>query len=432
MLTSQAPVISMRDVNHYYGAGALRRRVLFDLTCDIWPGEIVIMTGPSGSGKTTVLTLAGALRSVQHGSMKILGEELNGARTNSLVRIRENIGFIFQQHNLLDGLTALQNVELALGVKSLRRKEARVKSSAILQAVGLGDRMVDYPSRLSGGQRQRVAIARALVRRPKIILADEPTAALDKQSGRDVVELLRQLARRDGCAVLLVTHDNRILDTADRLMQLEDGRLGSFEAATSPHATHLLTALACMPDSRDLQTLLNCMNEREFLEVLKGLGAECEQFLNVLDMGDRDSIRLLLRNLLDLVFGKISILLAAQGAALLAIRKGGLQTVLTHGDINSIRPDVAERAAARGEIVNVFGDDEGRGVDSILCVPIRGRNHRCHGIAQLVNKRGGGGFTAADERTFWDFSGPLGLLLESCERISPQGPAANVWGQGAT
>jgi putative ABC transport system ATP-binding protein len=161
MPISEAPVISLRHVNYSYGAGSLRRQVLFDVTCDIWPGEIVIITGPSGSGKTTVLSLAGALRSMQQGSLKVLGEELQGARSSSLVRIRENIGFIFQLHNLLECLTARQNVEIALGVRPLPGAEARARSTTMLQAVGLGDRLDYPPSRLSGGQRQRVAVARA-------------------------------------------------------------------------------------------------------------------------------------------------------------------------------------------------------------------------------------------------------------------------------
>src|SRR4051812_48599011 len=306
MLTSEAPIISMRDVSHFYGSGALRRQVLFNVTCDIWPGEIVIITGPSGSGKTTALTLAGALRSVQQGSMKIMGQELNGAGPATLVRIRESIGFIFQAHNLLACLSARQNVQMSLGVGSANGKDAKARSIAMLQAVGLGDRTEYSPTHLSGGQRQRVAVARALVRRPKIVLADEPTAALDKQSGRDVVELLRQLARGEGCAVLLVTHDNRILDIADRIMLLEDGRLGSFGAIMSPHAGHLLTALAMMPSRDQLQVLLGRMAEGEFLDLLKTMGAEFEQFLNVLDLGDRDSMRVLFRNLLEVVFRRIA------------------------------------------------------------------------------------------------------------------------------
>src|ERR1043165_2002042 len=137
MLTSEAPVISMRKVSHFYGVGALRRQVLFEVSCDIRPGEIVIITGPSGSGKTTVLTLAGALRSVQQGSMKVLGRELNGATPKTLVRISESIGFIFQGHNLLDCLTARQNVQMSLGVGPAIRGNAHEKAAAMLDAVGL-------------------------------------------------------------------------------------------------------------------------------------------------------------------------------------------------------------------------------------------------------------------------------------------------------
>jgi putative ABC transport system ATP-binding protein len=407
----------MRNVNHFYGSGTLRRQVLFDVTCDIWPGEIVIVTGPSGSGKTTVLTLAGALRSVQQGSMKILGEELRGAGASTLVRIRENIGFIFQLHNLLECLTARQNVEIALGVERLRPSEARARSHAMLEAVGLADRLDYPPNRLSGGQRQRVAVARALVRQPKIVLADEPTASLDKSSGRDVVELLRQLARRQGCAVLLVTHDNRILDIADRLMLLEDGRLESFGAAMSPHAGHLLTALARMPEREQLETLVRHVNELEFLELLKALAAEFEQFLNILEMGDRGEVLVLFRNLLDVVLGKITDLLAAEGSGLLTLRDGQLQCTVTAGRTNGTRPDLAGRAAESGEIVNLLGDGLGSGVQSILCVPIRNRDEEIHAVAQLMNKRGGGGFTPADERVFLDFARPLGLILEACERM---------------
>jgi putative ABC transport system ATP-binding protein len=418
MPASQAPVISMRNVNHFYGTGALRRQVLDEVTCDIWPGEIVIITGPSGSGKTTMLTLAGALRSVQQGSMKILGEELHGASTGTRVQIRENIGFIFQLHNLLECLTARQNVELALGVEPLPRNEARARSTAMLEAVGLGDRLDYSPSKLSGGQRQRVAVARALVRQPKIVLADEPTAALDKHTGRDVVELLRQLARREGCAVLIVTHDNRILDIADRLMLLEDGKLGSFGALMSPHAGHLLTALARMPGRDHLQVLLGRMNEGEFLDLMKTMAAEFEQLLNVMDMGDRGSMQVLFRNLLEVVFGKIANLLAAEGAGLLTVRDGWLQWPHPGGNPSATSPDLAGRSAERGEILNLSGDGLGSGVRSVLCVPIRSRHDEVRGVAQLVNKRVGDGFTAADERVFRDFAGPLGLILEGCERVS--------------
>ncbi|RDH51328.1 DevA family ABC transporter ATP-binding protein [Fischerella thermalis] len=220
------PVISIQHINHYYGKGALRRQILFDINLEIYPGEIVLMTGPSGSGKTTLLSLIGGLRSVQEGSLKFLGKELYRASQTKLVNIRRNIGYIFQAHNLLEFLTARQNVQMAVELnKNISQKEAIAKAESILRAVGLGQRINYYPDSLSGGQKQRIAIARALVNNPALVLADEPTAALDKQSGRDVVELMQRLAKEQGTSILLVTHDNRILDIADRIVEMEDGIL---------------------------------------------------------------------------------------------------------------------------------------------------------------------------------------------------------------
>jgi len=224
-LTQTKPALSVDHLNHYYGQGALRKQVLFDINLQIYPGEIVILTGPSGSGKTTLLTLLGSLRSAQEGSLHVLDKELLGASQEEMIQTRRNIGYIFQAHNLLAFLTAYQNVELALELKSMTHAEADLRIKEVLSAVGLEKRMAYYPSQLSGGQKQRVAIARALAGQPKLILADEPTAALDKQSGRDVVALLQQLAREQQCTILLVTHDNRILDIADRIIYMEDGRL---------------------------------------------------------------------------------------------------------------------------------------------------------------------------------------------------------------
>ena len=221
------PAISISHLNHYYGQGSLRRQVLFDINLQIDRGEILIMTGPSGSGKTTLLTLMGSLRSVQDGSLSILGQALFNASKQQMTLARRNIGYIFQAHNLLNFLTAYQNVEMALEIQDITASEADTRIRTVLSAVGLEDRMDYYPSDLSGGQKQRVAIARALVSQPKIILADEPTAALDKKSGRDVVEIMEKLARNQGCTILLVTHDNRILDLADRIIYMEDGCLAN-------------------------------------------------------------------------------------------------------------------------------------------------------------------------------------------------------------
>lgn len=220
-----APV-HVHDLCHAFGEGTLRRPVLRNLSLSVEPGEIVLLTGPSGSGKTTLLTLIGALRAIQDGSCTVLGQELNGATEAQRVQLRRRIGFIFQHHNLLGFLSAGQNVAMALELDTaLDDAERHRKAAAILEAVGLADYVDARPSRLSGGQRQRVAVARALVHGPGLILADEPTAALDRQSGQEVVRLMRDLAKRDGMPILLVTHDPRILDIADRVIAMEDGRI---------------------------------------------------------------------------------------------------------------------------------------------------------------------------------------------------------------
>ena len=220
------PVIAIKGLNHYFGTGELKKQVLYDIDLEIKAGEVVIMTGPSGSGKTTLLSLMGGLRSAQEGSLKILGQEMLGISKGKMLKIRRQIGYIFQSHNLLKFLTAKQNVRMSLELhEEFLEQDLDQKATAILESVGLGDRVDYYPHDLSGGQKQRVAIARALVSHPKLVLADEPTAALDKQSGRDVVEIMQKLAKEQGCTILLVTHDNRILDIADRIVNMEDGRL---------------------------------------------------------------------------------------------------------------------------------------------------------------------------------------------------------------
>jgi putative ABC transport system ATP-binding protein len=225
-MSANEAVIACKNLNHYFGHGSLKKPVLLDINLEIYPGEIVLMTGPSGSGKTTLLTLAGGLRSCQEGSLRILGQEMRGRSDRQRMLIRRRIGYIFQAHNLHGSLTALQNVRMGLEVHgNIGGAEMRRRSQAMLEHVGLGDRVNYYPKDLSGGQKQRVAIARALVSHPKLILADEPTAALDSKSGREVVELMQSLAREQHCTILLVTHDNRILDVADRIVQMEDGQL---------------------------------------------------------------------------------------------------------------------------------------------------------------------------------------------------------------
>ena len=224
-----APLIEVFHLDHAFKDAGQRKPVLHDICLSVFPGEIVILTGPSGSGKTTLLTMLGGLRAAQSGSLRILGAELLHAQKATLTELRRQVGFIFQAHNLLPYLTALANVRLGLEVQTawLDRGQPAMDacSLALLEQVGLGARSGAYPANLSGGQKQRVAIARALVASPRLLLADEPTAALDKESGRDVVDLFRRLADDTQAAIVMVTHDNKILDSADRIVHLDDGRL---------------------------------------------------------------------------------------------------------------------------------------------------------------------------------------------------------------
>jgi putative ABC transport system ATP-binding protein len=220
--------IEAKGLNHWFGAGEARKQALFDIDLSLKRGSFTVLMGPSGSGKTTVLTLVGCLREVQDGSVRLLGHELHKANEATLIGLRRRLGFIFQAHNLHESLTAVQNVMMGLQVHpGIGDETARQAAGHALGLVGLDDRMNYLPANLSGGQKQRVAVARALVGNPAIVLADEPTAALDRDSGANVVDLLRRLGAARGTTTLMVTHDNRILDLADRIITLEDGRIVS-------------------------------------------------------------------------------------------------------------------------------------------------------------------------------------------------------------
>ncbi len=221
-------IVELRGLNHWFGTGEARKQALFDINLTLPRGSLTALMGPSGSGKTTVLTLLGCLRAVQDGSARLLGHELHGAGEAKLTVLRQRLGFIFQSHNLHESLTALQNVMMVVQIHpGIADPLARQAAAKALGLVGLSDRIDYLPANLSGGQKQRVAVARALVGNPAMVLADEPTAALDKDSAADVVDLLKRLGTERGTTTLLVTHDNRILDRADRILTLEDGRIVS-------------------------------------------------------------------------------------------------------------------------------------------------------------------------------------------------------------
>ncbi len=224
------PTIQISELNHHFGRDDSRTQVLRNVTLDILPGQIVMLTGPSGAGKTTLLTVIGGLRTVQDGSMRVLSQDYAKLNRKGLVRARKRIGFIFQAHNLFSSLTAFQNVRMALELHSHGRKEINTKVESILTRLGLQDRMNYKPDNLSGGQKQRVAVARALVNSPGLVLADEPTAALDEQSATDVMSLLKELAHDMGSTVVMVTHDDRMMVHADRIIRMVDGAIDKDES----------------------------------------------------------------------------------------------------------------------------------------------------------------------------------------------------------
>jgi putative ABC transport system ATP-binding protein len=220
--------ITATNVEMVYQSGGDRFQALKGVSLKVRTGDIQLLMGPSGSGKTTLLSILAGILTPTAGSVNLLGEDITKLSKAQLAQFRlQNIGFIFQGFNLFPALSALENVEVALNLKGIRGEAARKQAMLLLEQVGLGNKAKNLPRDLSGGQKQRVAIARALAGDPSLIMADEPTAALDSQNGHAVIELLRQLAKERGRTVLLVTHDPRILDVADHVAYLEDGQLQS-------------------------------------------------------------------------------------------------------------------------------------------------------------------------------------------------------------
>ncbi len=432
--------IQIEHVNHFFGDGALRKQILFDVSTEIRAGEIVIVTGPSGSGKTTLLTLMGALRTVQEGSVRILGEELCGAAARAVGRVRTQIGYIFQAHNLLSALSATQNVQMALALhRGPSRAEMKRRAVEMLESVGLGERLDHMPSQMSGGQKQRVAIARALAARPRIILADEPTASLDKQSGRDVVTLMHDLAKREGVTVLLVTHDNRILDVADRIIHLEDGRLQSFTAAVTASTQRMMDVLAQHNRKGELSHHVGGLSVAEFASMLTEATAECEQFLRVTEMANSEAFDSMLEQTLEAFTLKIGEILAADRVSLFLIDRehGELFSKVAQSDGGKsldirvpLGAGIVGRVAASGAALNIpdayaeplfnraVDDATGYRTRSILCVPIADRGGIVFAVAQVLNRRDGQSFDTADEHALTEFSTSLGVVLESWWRMA--------------
>jgi len=222
------PAIRVRGVSKTYAEGSVRVSALEEIDLDVCRGEVLLLMGPSGSGKTTLLSIMGCILRPSNGSVQVAGIETATMSQNKLPAVRlRHIGFVFQAFNLFPTLTVGENVEVALDLKGIRGAKAREQARSLLAEVGLSEKFNTLPADLSGGQKQRVALARALAGDPEVLLADEPTAALDSHTGRTVMELMCDLAHKRGRAVVIVTHDNRILDMGDRIVRIEDGRIAA-------------------------------------------------------------------------------------------------------------------------------------------------------------------------------------------------------------
>ncbi|MDX2214682.1 MAG: ABC transporter ATP-binding protein [Oculatellaceae cyanobacterium bins.114] len=226
LATTKSRAIVAKHVEMVFQSGNQKFQALSDINLEVNAGDIQLLMGPSGSGKTTLLSILGGILTPTTGSVRLLGQEITTLSRTQLAKFRlQHIGFIFQGFNLFPALTAIENVEVALTMKGMRDRVAHLEAANLLEQVGLADKAKNLPSELSGGQKQRVAIARALAGSPALIMADEQTAALDSHSGHAVIDLLRRLAKEGGHTVLMVTHDPRIIDVADRVTHLEDGFL---------------------------------------------------------------------------------------------------------------------------------------------------------------------------------------------------------------
>lgn len=425
--------IVAESVSHFYGKGNLKKQILHDVNVTIPQGEIVIVTGPSGSGKTTLLTLIGALRSTQQGSLKVLGNELLGANKNTLANLRTNIGFIFQQHNLLAAISAIENVELGLGVSGrYKGPKLRQRASEMLEAVGLGERMGHKPEEMSGGQRQRVAIARALASEPAMLLADEPTASLDKESGREVVEHMKRLATEQGTTILIVTHDNRILDVADRIVHLEDGVLTSFTDSVISNNKHMMGLLQEANEKVDIHSELDRLNENEFKGLLQEMSDESRAFMQATSMANDQAYRAMLERSLFAFTRKLAQIVNAERGSLFLVDEPTQSLVLRVTEELPVQDDIripidsgiVGAVVQSGEAILVEDAYEdarfNRDVDaktgyrtkSILALPIRNLSGDIFAAVQLLNHKNDQPFTLDDQRRIEATLKDLALILE--------------------
>ena len=368
----------------------------------------------------------------------MLGHQLDGANRTALEDVRKRIGFIFQSHNLLGALSASQNVQLGLRVTGrAARVELRRRAEAMLEAVGLGEHAHKRAEQLSGGQRQRVAIARALVGEPAMVLADEPTASLDKASGREVVDRMQSLARERGTTILLVTHDNRILDVADRILHLEDGKLATFTDAVIANTQQMMHLLAQNTDRQHMEQLVDAMDETAFRGTLQELTQQSQKFLEATALASDEAYQSMLEQSLRVFTRRVGELLDAERASLFLVDRERQQLVLRvaqdmpEGEYVRIplASGIAGAAAMSGEVVRVddaYADPRfNRAIDaetgfrtrSMLCLPLQDRSGAVFAVTQLLNRRDGRPFDEQDTRRYAELASSLSVLLESLVKL---------------
>lgn len=431
----KASPIVIDNVNHHFGEGDLRRQILFNVKTEIQAGEIILLTGPSGSGKTTLLTLIGALRTTQAGSLQVLGRELMGANEQTLTEVRKRIGYIFQSHNLLEALTAQQNVQMALQLQPhLPHAQHKQLAAEALTAVSLEDKLHIHPSELSGGQRQRVAIARALAGQPDMILADEPTASLDRNTGREIVELLQQLAKQKSVTVVLVTHDNRILDIADRILTLEDGQLSSLMNTVTSDTQHMMRMLAQDIRKGYLVQRVSEMSQAEFSQMLHQITAETKRMLETIELLQGDAFESIYQQVISAFTTKAGEILGAERAVLYFL-DGGAGEFWTYqkdaaGTLQETRvpanSGIASAVVETGKGLNITDVLSAESYDplidgeqsrTLLAAPVIDSNGTVFAVVELSNKIAAQGFNQADEKQLSEFTTSLGLILESWWRM---------------
>ena len=429
------PHIAIDGLNHYFGEGDLRRQILFDVKTEIHPGEIILLTGPSGSGKTTLLTLIGALRSTQSGSLRVLGRELMGAKEQTLTEVRRRIGYIFQSHNLLEALTSQQNVQMALQLQPhLSHGQHKQLAQEALASVGLEDKLRVHPSELSGGQRQRVAIARALAGQPDMILADEPTASLDRHTGREIVELLQKLARQKSVTVVLVTHDNRILDIADRILTLEDGRLSSLMNRVTSDTQHMMRMLVQDIRKGYLVQRVSEMNQAEVAKMLHEITMETKRMLETIELLQGDAFESIYQQVITAFTMKACEIYTAERAILYFLDRetGQFWTYQqdVDGNLQELRipaqSGIASAVVETGKRMNITDVRTAKSYDplidgeqsrTLLAAPVIDSKGNVFAVVEISNKKDTSSFTKRDEKLLHDFTTSLGMILESWWRM---------------